>query len=634
MSLPLTEEQRAVVNHPLPGHGRVLAGPGTGKSLAAVALAERLLGAQDHNPKLKFLTFTRAATGELAKRLSASQPGLVERPSTIHSFSVSALLRNPGCASVPAPLRIPDDYEYKALIRPHLAQQAKVGLKKLDQLVAEMAAKWESLDPEEHPEVTSDERARFVGAWLQHRRAFGYTLLQELPDLFRCALRDHDDLDGIDYDLLIVDEYKDLNSCDLEVLRRLANRGASVLAIGDDDQSIYSFRKAHPAGIRRFLKDYGTDHDYRLSICQRLPRRIVEWAQYVIQGEGDRERHDPPQCREDAPEGVVALLNFKGDRSEAKGVADLVTWMHETKGVPASEILILSRTDRSGTFTRPIKEELSSRGIPVSDPGVVETMLAEHQSRRLLALLRLLAHPTDSLAWWTLLKLHPGIGSTSIDHIFDLAKSTKSTFGEALIATAKDGFAAGPSAPRKRAMILWHEASATLDAVRPQIDGGVAEWGKWIVDGVGDGRLPECSDQLKELLTQIDGVAEPGEGLGRFLSQIQPVGEDLMRAQSKGVRLMTMIGCKGLTVRGTILVGADNDLIPRPDQELSEEQRLLYVAMTRSQEFLFLTWSNKRRGPAARSGRANLGRRIYSDLLRGGPVESQDGPPFISALGT
>lgn len=631
MALNLTEEQQAVVNHPLPSHGRVLAGPGTGKSTIAAALAERIL-AKDHPPKLKFLTFTRAATAELAKKLLAGQTNTREQPSTIHSFSISALLRNPGCASFPQPLRIPDDYEHEMLIRPHLARRVQVPVKKLDKLVAEMAAKWESLNPEEHPKITDEERARFMGAWLQHRRIFGYTLLPELPDLFRCALRDHDDLKGIDYDLLIVDEYQDLNACDLEVLRRLAERGASILAIGDDDQSIYSFRKAHPAGIRRFLGDYGTNNDYKLTICHRSPRRIVEWAQYVIRGDPDREHRNPPQYRGDAPEGAVALLKFRGDQSEAKGVGDLVTWLRDAKGVPAAEILVLSRTDRSGTFTRPIKEELSSRGVPISDSSAVEAMLAENENRRLIAHLRLRVHRTDSLAWWTLLDTQPGVGGRFVEYIFNRASVTNSAFGEAFVAAAMEGFANAPRGTTKPATLLWNEVIAMIDAVRLPGEDEATRWGKWIVGGSGAGKLPCCSEPLAQLLGQIDDVIEVGERLGRFLSQIQPIGEDLMRAQSEGVRFMTMTGSKGLTVRAAIIVGVDNDLIPRPDADLAEERRLLYVAMTRPQEFLFLTWANRRRGPAARSGRTNVGRRQPSDFLRGGPVESQDGPSFIHAL--
>lgn len=281
---------------------------------------------------------------------------------------------------------------------------------------------------------------------------------------------------------------------------------------------------------------------------------------------------------------------------------------------------------------RPIKEELSSRRVPISDPSVVEAMLAENENRRLIAHLRLLVHRTDSLAWWTLLDIQPGVGGTFVEYIFDRASLTNTTFGEAFVAAALEGFAGAPRGTARPATVLWNKVLAMIGAVRPPGEDEATRWGKWIVDMGGAGKLPRCSDQLAQLLSQIDDVTEVGERLGRFLSQIQPIGEDLMRAQSEGVRFMTMTGSKGLTVRAAIIVGVDNDLIPRPDGDLAEERRLLYVAMTRSQEFLFLTWATRRRGPAARSGRTNVGRRQPSDFLRGGPVESQDGPSLIHAL--
>ena len=92
---------------------------------------------------------------------------------------------------------------------------------------------------------------------------------------------------------------------------------------------------------------------------------------------------------------------------------------------------------------------------------------------------------------------------------------------------------------------------------------------------------------------------------------------------------MTMVGSKGLTVKATIVLGVDNDLVPRPDCDYAEERRILYVGMTRSTDALFLTWVNRRRGPGARAGNPNTGRRTFCEFLRGGPMESQDGEEFI-----
>jgi len=146
------------------------------------------------------------------------------------------------------------------------------------------------------------------------------------------------------------------------------------------------------------------------------------------------------------------------------------------------------------------------------------------------------------------------------------------------------------------------------------------------------GKIPTVTSALQDLLQKVDGAVEPGGSLERFLSQVQPVGGDLLLSGSGGVRFMTITGSKGLTATATIVVGVENDLIPRPGEDLAEERRLLYVAMTRSAEHLFLTWASRRRGPMARSGRINLGRRQPSDFLRGGPVESTDGPMYIRGL--
>ncbi len=127
-------------------------------------------------------------------------------------------------------------------------------------------------------------------------------------------------------------------------------------------------------------------------------------------------------------------------------------------------------------------------------------------------------------------------------------------------------------------------------------------------------------------------ISSDKQDLGRFLSQIAPVGKDIATAKGDGVRLMSMTSSKGLTAKATIIIGVDNDFIPRPGQDRAEERRLLYVAMTRSQEMLFLTWSQRREGPAARLGHLNMGLRRYTDFLRGGPIESQDGSNYVQSL--
>lgn len=629
MPVELNEEQQAVRDHPLGEHGRVIAGPGTGKSTAAVALARRLL-TQERPPRIRFLTFTRAATSELARKME--EGGIVVRPSTIHSFALSVVLQNPGCAAYPHPLPIPNGYEQDNLLWGDLARRCRIHKTRLKyRVIPEMAARWERLDARYvRKDVGPAERARFYGHWGEHRQIFGYTLLAELPSLLREALVAHDDLRGTGHELFLVDEYQDLNACDLEVVRLLAERGAAVLAVGDDDQSIYSFRMAHPAGIRRFPADYGIRHDYTLRACHRLPRRIMGWAQFVISGATDRDPNKAPLMpTEGAPQGTAELLTFGRETTEARGIVRLVRWLTDTRRVPASEILILTRSDHNGTFSRPIRDQLQGMGIPVADPGRVGRLLAESENRKFMAVLRLAANPNDSLAWWTLISLTAGLGDGFVDSLYERARANGTTFAAALRAASAEGFGGGTQG--SLAGRLWASTSAALAAVQlGHAEGG--RWGERIVRESEAGRLSPCAADLRDLLLKLDDLVEEDVDLTRFLSSMQPLGEDLAREHSEGVRVMTMTGSKGLTVRATIVAGVDNDLVPRRDGDREEERRLLYVAMTRAREYLFLTWASRRQGPTARAAGSTAGRRTYSEFLRGGPVDQVRGDVYILSL--
>ena len=320
--------------------------------------------------RVRLLTFTRAATAELAKKVSEHPTLAAQRPSTIHSFAISVLLKNPGAADYPHPLRIADEWEYDELVRPTLAKQVGVGLKDIDRLMLEMEANWQSLEPYKHVKVTPEMRARFVGAWKEHRSIHGDTMLSELPDLLRRAVGDHPDLSGgLDHQVLLVDEYQDLNVCDIELLQRLAQRGCSVLAAGDDDQSIYSFRKAAPAGIRRFTPDYARSVEYPLSLTQRCGKRIVQWARFVIEGDTTRPQGRAPLTpKPTAPEGDVALLAFDNEEQEARGTAQLIKHLVDHEGLTPGDILVLMRGDRYGLFSKPFKKHLAERAIPSLTP--------------------------------------------------------------------------------------------------------------------------------------------------------------------------------------------------------------------------------------------------------------------------
>jgi superfamily I DNA/RNA helicase len=155
-------------------------------------------------------------------------------------------------------------------------------------------------------------------------------------------------------------------------------------------------------------------------------------------------------------------------------------------------------------------------------------------------------------------------------------------------------------------------------------------WGQWMVEIAGGDVVTAPSAPFAELLHALDGLVELDDEFGRFLSQIGPLGKDRSLAESQGVRIMTMGGSKGLTVRATIVAGLEEGIMPRPDCDLQEVRRLLYVAMTRAKEYLFCTWARRRRGPTARAGAPQVAqRRELSNFLRGEPVRSEDGQAYL-----
>ena len=147
----MTDEQDRIIGHPPREHGRVLAGPGTGKSTTVLQLAQNLI--DQHSIAVRLVTFTRAATAELLEK-ARTEGHDVPEPTTLHSFALSVLMRNPGLAPLPHPLRIPDEYERSKLIHPDLARRlrrqgfSKATVNTVRALEHEMAAQWESLNPE------------------------------------------------------------------------------------------------------------------------------------------------------------------------------------------------------------------------------------------------------------------------------------------------------------------------------------------------------------------------------------------------------------------------------------------------------------------------------------------------------
>ena len=281
-------------------NARLLAGPGTGKTRTIVDLVTSLIASGDALPsEVLCLTFTRAAAAGLRSKVkNALGAGVEPEVYTLHGFALRQLMaRQANTGAGTNRPRIADDWEERHVVLEDLKRT--LGVPKIDDVrerLKALAAAWETR-PEDDP-LTTHPDFEFVGALQRHKRQYAYILRSELLFLLKQTLDQDPDfrLTG-SYKWVVVDEYQDLNRCDIAVIDQIAARGAFLFVAGDDDQSIYQhLRHAHPDGIRDFCTSHNAA-DLRLATCVRCDGRIIEVATGVIRQEVGRTPKAPEPPR-------------------------------------------------------------------------------------------------------------------------------------------------------------------------------------------------------------------------------------------------------------------------------------------------------------------------------------------------
>lgn len=432
----LSNEQAAAASYG-GSHARLLAGPGTGKTYTmagrvAYLISERGVPASE----ILVLTFTRLATRQLRetiqeriKSYSTDMPYI----STLHAFALRQLQSNAAViTTLPQPLRIADDWEERQIIQEEFKTLLNRNIKNINQGFELLSADWQQLNEDTGQRGGSAPDAPFVGTWEEHRRIYGYTLRAELVYQLKRAMQQVPQFTlESRFRHVLIDEYQDLNPCDLAIAKALTINGASLLACGDDDQSIYGFRHADPSGIRNFIDDFGGAGDLVLTECRRCGSAILAAALWVAEQDANRvgkKLHALPNS--DA--GEVHILGFQDGLAEAKGVAALC---HDliASGTKPKEILILVRSDRNGIMSKPVRQALCSQGIEVVASSETWNVVEEKPGRKLVSMLRLIANPRDDLAWRSRMELSDGMGPSTFRPVYNFAAEQGIRFSEALM---------------------------------------------------------------------------------------------------------------------------------------------------------------------------------------------------------
>lgn len=646
----LSPKQRTAAKH-TGTHARLLAGPGTGKTRTLTRRILKLLIEDRVAPQnILGIAFTRINAYELRESVANElAEDRIDTPGihTLHSYALRQLLRNSRLiSSLPQPLRIADDFEESNIILPDIGKVLRLNKRQVRKKFAQLSSDWQTLEIDKPEYQPAD--PRFVGAWQQHRNIYGYTVRSELVWQLKHAVEENpDQFDLGDTRHLLVDEYQDLNKCDLAVIRMLACRGAEVFCAGDDDQSIYGFRGAHPAGIRRFVDEYSPSTPLSLDICWRCGRAIISVAQHVANLDPlrlDKPLGPPAHCWN----GTVHLLRFYNEDQEAWGVASICRHLKDRRGYAPDDILILLRSDHQRRYSLVLESALNHQDLETNIKVDRGGPLDENAGRYLLSLMRLAANPCDDLAWRTIF-CHVGranqIGAGTVSTVCQYADAGGLRFHEVLEEVEENPGLISRGGFIQREMGAIKQLTAKLadlvDSEPPDTrdEGQRAGARKELLRrlsnfaNIGIGR----DTSTQEVLSYVRSRAERSNAasFAQLLDALTGPEDTLdQQVQPGKINILTMHRAKGLSARAVIIVAAEKQLIPgnAVGVQLGDERRLLYVSMTRARHDLYITYCNRREGRQKYSGSARGSPvRELTPFLRGAlPVET--GTDYVAGL--
>jgi DNA helicase-2/ATP-dependent DNA helicase PcrA len=604
----LNEAQRRAVEA-IDGPVLVLAGAGTGKTrVLTTRLAYAIATGRAFPSELLAVTFTNKAAREMRERLEA----MVDRAAegvwlgTFHAIAARILRRHAEAIGLKPSFTILDTDDQLRLLK-QLLQAENIDERRWPaRLLLAQIQRWKDrgLGPGKVPPADAQgfAQGRAIELYRQYQDRLSTVNAVDFGDLLLHNLTlftgDPDILDAYQrrFRYVLVDEYQDSNVAQYLWLRLLAQKQRNLCCVGDDDQSIYSWRGAEVGNILRFEKDFPGAMIIRLEQNYRSTPHILGAAGGMIAQ--NRGRLGKTLWTE-ASEGEKVVVRAVWDaEEEARWVGDEIEAL-QRGGHALSEIAILVRASFQ---TREFEERFISLALPyrvIGGPRFYE----RQEIRDALAYLRLVHQPADDLAFERILNTpRRGIGSATVQELHNFARSQRLPLveaarvlitGDRLRPAARNalaGFIAAIDRWRARAEHLSH-----TDLVQIVLDES-GYTAMWQAD-----RSPDAAGRLENLKELVVAMAE-FENLGGFLEHVSLVMDNAAEAGGDMINLMTLHSAKGLEFDTVFLPGWEEGLFPnqRAMEEnglsaLEEERRLAYVGLTRARHRAYVSFAANRR---------------------------------------
>jgi len=607
----LNDVQRAAVTA-VEGPVLIVAGAGSGKTRVLTYRVAYLL-AQGTSPRnILALTFTNKAAGEMKERI-ADLVGVDRARSlwmgTFHSLFSRILRREASSLGYTKDFTIYDADDSVALIR---STMAEFGISSQDYSPKMIHHRISSAkNAMIHPGLY---RSRAANA-LEERIALLYENYERR--LRASNAMDFDDLLVRTIDLfekfpdvlaryreqfryVMIDEYQDTNRAQYLAVHLLAGPRGNICVVGDDAQSIYRFRGADIRNILEFERDYPGHKTFRLEQNYRSTKRILAVADGVIRN--NRHRIVKELWTENDQGDPVAVRTSRDERDEGEDVRQIIQ-SHVTRGVPLSQIAVLYRTNSQSLS---VEDALRRASIPYGLVGGV-AFYRRKEVKDALAYLRLAVNPRDDEAFVRAVNTPArGIGETSVKRIRAYAEAR----GIPLFDAARAAGAIDALAPRVAKALV--QFALLFEPFRT--DAVSADWSEAVSQLLSNSGLLESHrsegtpdsvarwDNVQRILSHVAEFAEhnPDGGLTEYLQEVSLVSDvDSYDPSAGRVTLMTVHAAKGLEFDVVVVVGMEEGLFPvgsaaQDRDDLEEERRLFYVAVTRARRRLYLTNCERR----------------------------------------
>jgi DNA helicase-2/ATP-dependent DNA helicase PcrA len=606
----LNAEQRAAVET-VDGPLLVLAGAGTGKTrVLTTRFAHILLTGRASPGQVLAVTFTNKAAREMRERVGA----ILGRPveglwlGTFHALCARMLRRHADRVGLTSSFTILDADDQLRLLKQVMEAERVDAKRWVPPALMAVIQRWKDrgltparITPAEDTDFAGGRARELYAAYQARLRSLNTADFGDLLLHMTEVLREHPDVLAQYHRMfryILVDEYQDTNLVQYLWLRLLAQGHRNICCVGDDDQSIYSWRGAEVENILRFEKDFEGARIVRLEANYRSTAPILAAASGLIAHNEGRLGKTLRSGRQDATGEKVTVVSLWDSDEEARMVGDRIESLRRD-GDPLAEMAILVR---AGFQTRAFEERLITLGLPYRVVGGLR-FYERAEIRDAIAYMRIVVQPADDLAFERIVNVpRRGVGEVALRTLYETARGGDMPLTEAAAQLIASGALKGRMKEQVDALLRgftrWRamlETDGHVVTVATMLDeSGYTDM--WQQD-----KSPEAPGRLENLKELVRALAD-FETLAGFLDHVSLVMENDENAEGDRVSLMTLHGAKGLEFDTVFLPGWEEGLFPNQRsldeggvKSLEEERRLAYVGLTRARRRAIVSHAANRR---------------------------------------